>query len=178
MPQTNGLAPAVFLDRDGTLMHDVDYCGDPDAVEMFDDVPDALAQLKRAGFRLIVITNQSAIGRGYFSEADYFAVNERLNGEIGGELIDGWYHCPHHPRDGCECRKPSPKLVVDAAREHDLDLSRSFFIGDKTSDIECGRNAGLTTVLVRTGYGSTADDKRADFVAENLREAASFIVNR
>lgn len=177
MADVDAQAPAVFLDRDGTLMRDVDYCGDPDAVEMFADVPDALASLKDAGYKLIVITNQSGIGRGYFTVDDYRAVNERLFRAIGRRLIDGAYHCPHTPGDECECRKPSPRLVLDAAREHSIDLARSFFIGDKSIDLQCGRNAGLTSVLVRTGYGVSEDPAPAAFVAENLMAAAGFILH-
>jgi len=168
--------PAVFLDRDGTLMHDVDYCGDPKNVELFHGVPDALRGLKKARYRLIVITNQSGIGRGYFSETEYRAVETELSRQIGENIIDATYYCPHLPADSCDCRKPSPQMIHHAAREHHLDLSRSFFIGDKKSDIECGRNAGVRTILVRTGYGKETEAHLADFTAEDLKEAADIIL--
>src|SRR5437870_10233698 len=145
--------PAVFLDRDGTIMRDVDYCGDPNDVDLLPGVPQALRQLKSSGYKLIVITNQSGIGRRLFSEQQYRTVEAELEQRIGEGVIDATYFCPHLPKDGCKCRKPSPEMILNAARDHDVDLGRSFFIGDKMSDIECGRNAGVKTILVRTGYG-------------------------
>ena len=175
MTPSKANTPAVFLDRDGTLMRDVDYCGDPKAVELLPGVPEALRQLKRLGYKLIVITNQSGIGRDLFTEQQYRAVEAELARQIGNDLIDATYFCPHLPDDGCKCRKPSPEMILQAAREHNVDLARSFFVGDKTSDIECGRNAGVKTILVRTGYGRDTNEKSADFVAENLNEAAELI---
>jgi D-glycero-D-manno-heptose 1,7-bisphosphate phosphatase len=169
-------APAVFIDRDGTLMRDVDYCGDPAEVALFPDATDALRKLKEHGYKIIVITNQSAIGRGLFSAETYRAVEREVLRQAGPGLIDATYFCPHAPDEGCECRKPQPGMVLNAARDHGLDLSRSFFVGDKNSDVECGRNAGVKTVLVRTGYGKEQDETRADFVAEDLQEAAELIL--
>jgi len=171
-------SPAVFLDRDGTLMRDVDYCGDPNEVQVFDGVRQALAQLKRGGYKLIVITNQSGIGRGYFSEEQYRAVENEVARQMGHGLIDATYYCPHLPEDNCKCRKPSPEMILQAARDHDVDLSRSFFVGDKPSDIECGRNAGVKAILVQTGYGNETDPDLPDFVAEDLSEACDFILGR
>ena len=174
MPEV--LSPAVFIDRDGTLMRDVDYCGDPNEVAVFDAVPPALQRLKAAGYKVIVITNQSGIGRGYFNEKAYRSVEAELERQVGPGLIDATYFCPHSPDEACECRKPEPGMVVRAAREHAIDLSRSYFIGDKNSDIECGRRAGTKTILVRTGYGSKADQKGPDAVVADLGTAARFIV--
>ncbi|MEY2537842.1 MAG: D-glycero-D-manno-heptose 1,7-bisphosphate phosphatase [Verrucomicrobiota bacterium] len=168
---------AVFLDRDGTIMRDVDYCGDPKNVEVFKNASPALRKLKERGYKLIVITNQSGIGRGYFSEAEYRAVEDEVARQVGDDLIDATYYCPHLPADGCKCRKPSAEMVLSAAREHAIDLSRSFFIGDKKSDIECGRRAGVKTVLVKTGYGKDIDHRLADLVASDLAEAADMILN-
>ena len=167
---------AVFLDRDGTLMEDVDYCGAPDNVRVFPDAPGALRRLKAAGYKLIVITNQSGIGRGYFSEQQYRAVEAEVSHQVGDDLLDATYFCPHAPSDKCQCRKPSAEMIVRAANDHDVDLARSFFIGDKRTDIDCGRNAGVRTILVRTGYGASANVQMADFVAENLSEAAERIL--
>jgi D-glycero-D-manno-heptose 1,7-bisphosphate phosphatase len=165
--------PAVFLDRDGTIMRDVDFCSDPKMIEIYDGVIDALQRLKRAGFKLFVITNQSGIGRGYFTEEEYRAVENELNQRLG--VIDATYFCPDKPDVESRRRKPSPEMVFEAAREYDLDLSRSFFVGDKAIDIECGENAGLRTVLVRTGYG---DMQRCNptWTAENLARAAELIL--
>ncbi|MDB6148411.1 MAG: D-alpha,beta-D-heptose 1,7-bisphosphate phosphatase, partial [Spartobacteria bacterium] len=138
-------SPAVFLDRDGTLMRDVDYCGDPKDVDMFAGAAEALRKLKDHGYKIIVITNQSGIGRGYFDETQYRAVEAEVSRQIGAAVIDATYFCPHLPDDGCECRKPSAEMIFRAARQHDVDLKRSFFVGDKESDIECGRNAGVKT---------------------------------
>jgi D-glycero-D-manno-heptose 1,7-bisphosphate phosphatase len=170
------LSPAVFIDRDGTLMRDVDYCGDPNEVAVFDAVPPALQRLKAAGYKVIVITNQSGIGRGYFNEKAYRAVEAELERQIGAGLIDATYFCPHSPTDRCECRKPEPALVFQAAREHSIDLARSYFVGDKDSDIQCGRRAGTRTILVQTGYGGDADEKAADGVVSDLAAAVRIIL--
>lgn len=174
MTKTRG--PAVFLDRDGTLMRDVDYCGDPKDVALFKAVPEALRELKESGYKLIVVTNQSGIARGYFSEAQYRAVEREISRQVGDNVIDATYYCPHLPADGCKCRKPSPEMIFQAARDHDVDLAHSFFIGDKESDIECGRNAGVKAILVRTGYGQGTNDQLTDLVAEDLNEAVKLIL--
>ncbi len=168
--------PAVFLDRDGTLMVDVDYCGDPAKVEVFPDAGEALRQLKQAGYKLIVVTNQSGIGRGYFTEDDYRAVEREFLRRLGNDLIDATYYCADLPGTNSARRKPAPGMIFEAQRDHHLDLARSYFIGDKTSDIECGRNAGVRTILVQTGYGAQQSDSRADFVARDLTHAAGIIL--
>lgn len=158
-------------------MRDVDYCGDPKDVQVFEGVSEALRRLKDRGYKLIVITNQSGIGRSYFTKEQYQAVENELARQIGDALIDATYYCPHLPRDGCRCRKPSPEMVVRAATDHNLDLARSFFVGDKRRDIECGWNAGVRTILVQTGYGKDTDADLADFVAKDLNEAADLILD-
>lgn len=167
----NESKPAVFLDRDGTIMRDVNYCAKPEDVQVFPCVASALRRLKHAGFRIIVVTNQSGIGRGYFSETDYRAVEAEVARQLGPELIDATYFCPHHPDDGCACRKPKPQMIFDAQREHQLDLARSYFIGDKPLDAECGRNAGVRTILVRTGREQPNESSVTD-----LAEAAEIIL--
>lgn len=168
---------AIFLDRDGTLIEDVDYCSDPKNVHVFDGVRAALRKLKQRGYKLFIITNQSGIGRGYFTEEEYHTVEREVLRQIGDGLIDATYFCPHLPRDSCKCRKGSPEMVLRAAGDHAIDLTKSFFIGDKKSDMECGRNAGVKTILVRTGYGKETDETLADYTAENLTEAADLIVD-
>ncbi len=158
-------------------MRDVDYCGDPKDVDLLPGVAEALRHLKDRGYRLIVITNQSGIGRGFFDREQYRAVEAEVARLVGEGVIDATYYCPHLPNDGCNCRKPSPEMVFDAAREHDVDLASSFFIGDKRSDLDCGRNAGVKTILVRTGYGKETDAGLADFVATDLAHAAKLIVD-
>lgn len=156
-------------------MREVDYCGDPNDVELLSGVPEALRQLKGSGYKLIVVTNQSGIGRGYITEEQYRAIEAEVSRQIGNDLIDATYFCPHLPNDGCKCRKPLSEMVLNAARDHEVDLARSFFIGDKESDLGCGRNAGVRTILVRTGYGKDIDEALADFVAQDLSEATKII---
>ena len=156
-------------------MRDVNFCSDPSAIEIYNGVPDALQQLKKDGFKLFVITNQSGIGRGYFTEREYRTVERELDRKLGSGVIDATYFCPDRPEAGSRRRKPSPEMVFEAAREHDLDLSRSFFVGDKAIDIECGQNAGLRTVLVRTGYGETERCKPT-WTTDNLVSAAALIL--
>jgi D-glycero-D-manno-heptose 1,7-bisphosphate phosphatase len=169
-------SPAVFLDRDGTLMRDVDYCGDPKDVVVFEGVATALRKLKDRDYKLFVITNQSGIARGYFTEEEYLKVEREVLRQIGEDLIDATYMCPDKPNCGSKRRKPSPEMIFEAARDHQLDLARSFFIGDKESDMQCGRNAGVKTILVRTGYGKETDERLADFVARDLNDAGEMIL--
>lgn len=169
-------SPAVFFDRDGTLMPDVNYCGDPAHVAVFADAAAALGELKSAGFKIIIITNQSGIGRGYFSEADYRAVEEELARQIGPGLIDASYFCADVPGTESVRRKPEPAMVFEAARDHSVDLSRSFFVGDKQIDAECGRRAGMRSILVQTGCEQHDENSARCSVATNLTEAAEMIL--
>ena len=175
--ESEGRTPAVFLDRDGTLMPDVPYCSDPAKVHIFDDTPDALRRLKAAGFKLFMITNQSGIGRGYFTEAQYHAVARETERQIGPGLIDATYFCPDAPDAATPRRKPGPGMVLEAARDHRVDLTRSFVIGDRHVDIECGRNAGVRTILVQNGRERNVDESHgADWEAPNLSVAADIIL--
>lgn len=169
-------AAAVFLDRDGTLMRDVEYCGDPARVEVFAGVKEALARLKAAGFKLIVITNQSGIGRGYFTEEDYHRVQTELERQLGGRLLDAHYFCPDHPENPSPRRKPFPEMIFEATRDLQIDLARSFMIGDRPLDAECGRRAGLRTILVKTGLARSEEKDGGDWQADNLPEAAEIIL--
>jgi len=177
MTSTEAKSPAVFLDRDGTLMHDADYCSRPNQVRVFDGVASALRQLKKAGYKIIVITNQSGIGRGFFTEKDYRAVEAEVSRQLGEGLIDATYFCPDVPGQPSECRKPAPGMVLRAACEHDLDIARSFFVGDKEIDAECAHNAGVRAIRVRTGFDKMTDGSCADWVAEDVPAAAKIILN-
>jgi len=168
---------AVFLDRDGTIIHDADYCSDPKQVHVFEGVPEALRHLKGKGYKLIVITNQSGIGRGFFTLEQYRAVETEVLRQLGPGLIDATYFCPDVPERPSKHRKPAPGMVLEAARDHHVDLARSFFIGDKEIDAECGRNASVRTIRVRTGFDKMTDGSRADWVAEDLPAAANLIVD-
>lgn len=153
--------PALFLDRDGTLIADVGYPRDPAAVELVDGAADALRALQ-GDYALVIVSNQSGIGRGYIRASEARAVHERVIEvyRAAGVMFAGAYYCPHAPDDHCRCRKPAPGLIEDAARELDLDVSESIMIGDKPSDIEAGRAAGCR-YFIRLGSG---DDTPADSV--------------
>ena len=157
-------------------MRDVDYCGDPKDVQVLEGAGEALRRLNQAGYKLVVITNQSGIGRGYFDEQQYKLVEQELSRQLGEGLIAATYYCPHLPADKCRCRKPSADMVVRASQDLGLNLSSSFFVGDKPSDIECGRNAGVRTILVQTGYGKGTDPALANFTVDNLEQAADVIL--
>lgn len=177
MIDMNRYNAAVFLDRDGTLMEEVDYCSDPEKVCLIEGTSDALGRLKKAGFLNVIVTNQSGIGRGYFTEEQYCAVHQELLRQIGPGLIDAAYHCPDTPELASQRRKPAPGMLLEAARELHIDLSRSFVIGDKTSDVECGRNAGVRTVLVQTGYGKDQAGCSPDALVRDINAAVEFILS-
>ncbi|HET7462649.1 MAG TPA: HAD family hydrolase [Longimicrobium sp.] len=149
-----GLRPAVFLDRDGTIIHDREYLADPAGVELLPGAAEAIARLNRAGFFVVLVTNQSGIGRGYFTEDDYQAVHRRLIDllEVQGARLDADYHCPLAPDDPDpeRMRKPGAGMFLLAAREHRLDLSRSWLIGDRLRDVSAAAEFGARAMLVRS----------------------------
>ena len=153
---------AVFLDRDGTLIEEVHYLAAAEQVRLLPGAADAVRRLNEAGVLVVVVTNQAGVARGYFPESRVAEVHERLSTLLAEHVrIDAYFHCPHHPTEGvgvyrveCECRKPKPGLLLAAARELDIDLARSWMIGDKPSDAEAGAAAGCRTILVRTGHGA------------------------
>jgi D-glycero-D-manno-heptose 1,7-bisphosphate phosphatase len=168
----------VVLDRDGTINVERRYLADPGQVELIEGAAEGLRHLRDLGLELIVVTNQSGVGRGYFTERTLAAVHARLVDclAVEGVELGGIYVCPHVPADGCRCRKPGTALLEQAARERGFDPREAFVIGDKASDVELGRRAESTTVLVRTGYGAeAAATAGADYVVEDLREAARVI---
>lgn len=165
----NERSPAVFFDRDGTLMPDVSYCSRPEDVRVFAHAAESLRRLKSAGYKLIIITNQSGIGRSYFSEEAYREVEREVERQLGAGLINATYFCPDHPDRASSRRKPGADMVHEAERDHQLDLARSFFVGDKAIDAECGRNAGTRTILLNC-------EGVADWHVKNLREAADIIL--
>ena len=169
--------PTVFVDRDGTIMQDADYCSNPQKVKIFPGIPEALQRLKSNGFKLIIITNQSGIGRGLFTIEQYRAVEAEVLRQLGDGLIDATYFCPDIPGQHSSCRKPAPGMILQATREHEIDLSRSFFIGDKEIDAKCGRNAGVRTIRVQTGFQRETTGTIADWVATDLVEAAKIILD-
>ena len=184
--------PAVFLDRDGTLIEEVGYLDRIERLQLFPWSLDAVGLLNRAGFRVIVVTNQAGVARGYFGEAFVRKTHAHLDALVrsAGGAVAGYYYCPHHPqgdvpeyRRACDCRKPEPGMLRQAAREHDIDLSCSFAVGDRWSDIEAGQRAGVRTVLVLSGYGSVEPARpganiRADFQADTLIDATTWILRQ
>jgi len=179
---------AVFLDRDGTINDEVGYLSGPEQVTLLPGAAGALAQLRKAGFKLVVVTNQSGIARGYFTEEDLRRVNDTLEGLLAGEgvKVDAFYHCPHHPTHGekldCSCRKPKTGMVKSAAAKLGVDIRKSYFVGDKATDVELGINAGGKSVLVLTGFGKE-EEKLLEakgigpyMVFGGLAEAAGWII--
>lgn len=175
------LRRVVFLDRDGTLNVEVHYLSDPAQVELLPGVGEGLAALQRAGYLLVVLSNQSGIARGYFTEATLSRIHARLAELLRGHgaTLDGIYYCPHAPDSECSCRKPKPGLGLRAAQEIGADLSRAVIVGDKACDIELGRALGCKTVLVRTGWGRNYDfatSPHPDFDAQNFAQATQWIL--
>jgi D-glycero-D-manno-heptose 1,7-bisphosphate phosphatase len=181
---------AVFLDRDGTLIEESGYLDRLERLAFFPYTVDAVRLLNRAGFAVVVLTNQSGVARGIVREAFVAEAHRHIEDRLaaGGARVDRFYYCPHHPaaaidalRRACECRKPRPGMLRQAAADLDLDLSRSFSVGDRWHDLEAGRAVGARGVLVRTGYGRTAEQAPpagapADAVVDNLMEAVSWIL--
>ena len=165
-------SPAVFLDRDGTLIRNVDYINDPRHVQILPGVPEGLRLLQQAGFRNVIITNQSGIARGRVTAEQYEAVQTRMLDLIGPNLIIATYMCPDFgPR-----RKPAPAMLHEAARDLNLDLTRSFMIGDKASDILCGQSAGGKSIFIQTGY-ELDEPCQPDFTAANFLEAVRWVLS-
>ncbi|MGC8515469.1 MAG: D-glycero-alpha-D-manno-heptose-1,7-bisphosphate 7-phosphatase [Thermoplasmata archaeon] len=143
---------ALFIDRDGTINHDCPYCRDPKDLRIFDDAVDIIKDFRKRGFLIVIVTNQSGINRGYFSEAEYETFNSALLEELErrGAKVDAVYHCPHRPDEGCLCRKPGTGLVLQAARDLDIDLSSSFVVGDRDDvDGEMARRLGMKYMIIK-----------------------------
>jgi D-glycero-D-manno-heptose 1,7-bisphosphate phosphatase len=183
--------PAVFLDRDGTMVHDTGYLSRLDDLRWYPYTIDALRLLKRAGFLVIVTTNQGGVGLGFYPESFVTEVHAIMDAAIvaAGAEVDGWFYCPHHPRATidalrieCDCRKPLAGMVRQAQAKFDIDLARSFVVGDKMTDVGLAASAGARGVLVRTGHGE--DEIRrtggtapgAAFVATDLMEATAWML--
>ncbi len=183
---------AVFLDRDGTIIEEVGYLDRPERVELYPWSIDAIRAFNRAGLIVVMVTNQSGVARGFFTEAVVDEVHQHMAAILaeGGARIDAYYYCPHHP-DGkvegyaqaCECRKPGRGLVDRAVREFGVDPASSFVVGDRWFDVGLARRVGAEAVLVRTGYGMSEehnppDGLTADAVVDNLIAAATWILGR
>jgi len=179
---------AVFLDRDGTINKDVNYLNHPDQVELIAGSAEAVKLLNDNGFMVVVITNQSGVARGIIDEEKLPLIKKRLCSLLkeSGAKIDGYYYCPHYPEGKikkyaikCDCRKPQPGMLKSAAEDLDIDLGKSYVVGDKICDVELGRNGGAVAIMVKTGYGAAEAakcDPPPDYTAENLIDAAQWII--
>lgn len=181
---------AVFLDRDGTINVEVEYLGKSRDARLLPGVGEAMARLGQAGLAVVVVSNQSGLARGYFSEQDLAAVRFELATQLArsGARVDGWYHCPHHPQGvvahlavDCDCRKPAPGLILRAAKELGLRLDGSFMVGDRLRDVACGKAAGLQSILVRSGQDDgppSGPHETPDHEAADLGAAVDWILAR
>ena len=177
---------AIFLDRDGTLVYPSHYPSRPEDLHLYEGIEQPLRTLQEAGFRLVVVTNQAGIARGYFTEADLARMHEYLTNELKQLHVHlaGIYYCPHHPEGvipelaiACECRKPQPGMILQAASDLDLDVSHSWFVGDILDDIEAGGRAGCRTILVDQGTESFSEQevRRPNYVARDTLHALRMI---
>jgi D-glycero-D-manno-heptose 1,7-bisphosphate phosphatase len=187
LPENSTLRPAVFLDRDGTIAEEVGYLNHVSRFRMFPFAAAAIRSLNDAKLPVVLVTNQSGVGRGYFPESLVDAVHKTMTEQLvaDGAHLDGIYYCPHVSSDGCHCRKPNLGMLEQAARELKLDLSRSFVVGDRYGDLELARRAGAKGILVRTGYGAGEMEWHAakwehtpDFVADDLASAVDWILEQ
>ncbi len=170
---------AVFLDRDGTIARDVNYCSRVEDFEILPTVPEAIRELNQHNFKVIVITNQSGIARGYFSEETLQQIHDKMVTELGfhGAFLDAIYFCPHHPDTRCNCRKPNSANLIKAAKEFDINFKESYFVGDMQLDIEAGKRVGSKTVLVATGPKPPVTAPHVpDYIAANLLECVNWII--
>ena len=180
MLEAAGIRRYVILDRDGTVIFERRYLCDPEGVELLPGALEGMRGMAALGLGLVLVTNQAGIGRGYYDEARYERVNERLVSLLaqGGVVLDGVYHCPHAPDQRCDCRKPAPGMVDRAAADLGFDPGQSVVIGDKPCDINLGKAVGATTLLVRTGYGTEVERDRTaqpDHVVDDLVAAVPII---
>lgn len=181
---------AVFIDKDGTLIHDVPYNVDPSLIRLQEGAACGLRQLKDQGYLLIIVSNQSGVAHGYFNEEALTAVQEKLQDELkkDGVQLDGAFFCPHHPQGtvkryavSCECRKPKPGMLMKAATQFDIDLSQSWMIGDILHDVEAGNKAGCSTILIDNGNETEwqpGADRHPTEVVKNIRQAVSIILEQ
>lgn len=176
--------PAVFIDRDGVICEEKSYITSVDQLNIYGFAVDALKLLREASWKTIMVTNQSAVARGLMSECELKVINDRLMEVLA---IDKIYYCPHYPPKGeailpyninCNCRKPEPGMILRASIENNINLNKSFMVGDRASDILAGKNAGLKTVMVKTGYGSKGleFEVRPDFIFSNIKEFVEYLL--
>jgi len=176
----NNKKKTIFLDRDGTLIEEVNFLSRLDELKLFPFTYSAIDLLKSAGFQLIVITNQSGIARGIYAEDAMHSIHEQIQIELD-HAIAAFYFCPHLPDAGCDCRKPGLQMIQNADDEFGVDFSDSWVVGDKALDMETGFAGSMSTALVRTGYGAEHENlliQKPEIIADNILEAAKEIVAR
>ena len=186
-----GKNTAVFLDRDGTIVEEVEYLDSLEKLIIFPNTPEAIMMINESGMRAVVVTNQSGVARGYFSEDFVRTVHRHIEQMLRekGVFIDGFYYCPHHPTEGkgeylasCECRKPEPGMLIRAAEEMNIDLARSYVVGDTEKDIILADKVGARGILVRTGYGSETEKEIIGreiipaYIADDILAAVRWII--
>ncbi len=171
---------AIFLDRDGTVIHDAEYLADPKGVVLYKSTKPAFKIFKELGYKIFIVSNQSGVGRGYFTEENVKAVNARMEKLLLPYKVDEIVYCPHAPEEKCNCRKPLPYMGAKLIKKYNLDAKRCYMVGDKKSDVDFGRNLGMKSILVRTANGNSQLKKYgknlgADYVAATLLGAAKYI---
>ncbi len=168
---------AVFIDRDGTINRDVPYCSRPEDFELLPGVGEGISLLKESGYKIIVVTNQSGIARGFFTEEMLEKIHNKMKKDLAqyNASVDAVYYCPHHPDDKCDCRKPNPKMIFDAAKDFNINISQSYVIGDSDKDAEAGKRAGCKKALIvnQNITAIAAEGKFFSFV-----EAANWLLNK
>jgi D-glycero-D-manno-heptose 1,7-bisphosphate phosphatase len=176
---------AIFLDRDGVINEDSEaFITHPDQVIIFPTVSQAIRSLREIGFHIIVVSNQSGVGRGLLSEETLADINGKIQEELerDGAKLDGMYHCPHLPTDGCSCRKPKNGMLIQASRDFDIDLYESYMIGDKPSDIACGESSGCSTILTFSGQSRGFEKSEfivyPDYICMDLLSASKWILEK
>jgi len=186
---------AVFFDRDGTINEEVGYLDSMDKLQIIPAAFEAIRLINSSAMKVIVITNQSGVARGIFTEEFVNSVNARIQADLKKQkaVVDGFYYCPHHPTDGrgvylqkCNCRKPAPGMVLAAAGAFNIDLAQSYLVGDTFRDIQTAKNTGIKAVLVKTGYGNESlqqagsdtvtQENKPDFIAEDILDAVHWIL--
>ncbi len=169
---------AIFLDRDGTITKDVHYCSHPEDLELLPNAAEAIRLLNEHRYKVVIVTNQSGIGRGYFTEEALAEIHEKMKSELAkeGALVDAIYYCSHHPDENCDCRKPKPKLILQAAKEYHIALDYYFVVGDMQMDIEMGKAVGCQAILIGTPLPAKDWAIKPDIIVPDLLEAAQTIL--
>ena len=170
----------IFLDRDGVINHEVGYLHKIEDFKFIDGVFEACLAFQSSGYQIVVITNQSGIGRGYYGEQEFHQVNDWMLAQFSAQGINvlDVFFCPHGPEDGCSCRKPKPGMLLTAQEKHDIDMSQSWMIGDKEADVSAANAAGINnTILVKSGHDIDEENSNAKYVLDSIKQTQMVITN-